>query len=151
MKDQSQLDPVRPMAALRRARDAKHYSKDAYGGVSCGDSVAVALAGLEVGAVEILARKLGIDPTKYAKLNPGQRRMNCANRIRGMLQRGELSREDFLTAYEPVIAANPRRPTLEAAKAAKAKPVAAKVAPEPAAEEPKAAKPKRQRKAKAEA
>lgn len=62
-----------------------------------GDPVAQALAGKTPDEVVALAsRLLGLDfQTKYAGLNPGQRRMNCGNRIRSAVKKGALNMEQL--------------------------------------------------------
>lgn len=74
------------MGALR----GKNYAKT-NGSVSCGDEVAVALAGAKFEALVEFAKTVGIDTSKYDHLNPGQKRMNIGNKLRTLVRKGELS------------------------------------------------------------
>ena len=58
-----------------------------------GDDVAQRLAGKTPVEVLALAEKLlGIElRSKYEKLNPGQVRMNCGNRLRSAVKKGSLT------------------------------------------------------------
>lgn len=69
-----------------------------------GDDVAVMLAGAEPLAVIWAAeRLLGLESgelaTKYAHLNPGQKRMNAGNRIRAAIKRGDATIDDLKKAW----------------------------------------------------
>lgn len=59
--------------------------------------------------VEIAERALGMVPgtlsSKYAKLNPGQRRMNSGNRLRAAIKRGDLTVDAIMTAMHAAEAA----------------------------------------------
>jgi hypothetical protein len=73
-----------------KVRYAKHQG-------TCGDDMALelkaettgALGKLDLPRLREIAEQNGLDVTKYAKLNPGQWRMNVGNRLRGKLDRGE--------------------------------------------------------------
>ena len=73
-----------------KVRYAKHQG-------TCGDDMALELKAETTGAfgkldlprLKEIAEQNGLDVTKYAKLNPGQWRMNVGNRLRGKLDRGE--------------------------------------------------------------
>jgi hypothetical protein len=132
-EQQTEIDGSIPMAALKARRAAGAYRKDEFGSLRCGDLVANVLAGLTVEAVEAVALGLGIDPSKYAALNPGQRRMNCANRMRGKIRRGELLPDALLAEVEEVLKSKPQRLTTEEATAARKAATAAKTAAKTAA------------------
>lgn len=83
---------------LRRHRD-KYVHTDGYGGLSInnGDDVATALRMFEPDRVVRIAEILldfeeGELAARYAKLNPGQRRMNAGNRIRAAFKKGLISK-----------------------------------------------------------
>jgi len=68
--------------------------------LNTGDDVAVLLAGLAPDAVIRVAEQLlGLEDgelmTRYAGLNPGQRRMNGGNRIRAAIKRGDATVDDL--------------------------------------------------------
>lgn len=61
-----------------------------------GDSVAVALAGLPLESVALIAAKMTSDDNiaeRYAHLNIGQQRMNLGNRIRGAVSKVNKAKE----------------------------------------------------------
>lgn len=73
---------------IRPNTDKYVASKTANGAKSlhCGDAVAAALAGLLADEVITVTEEItGVEglADKYAKLNDGQKRMNCGNRLRG--------------------------------------------------------------------
>jgi hypothetical protein len=87
---------------LREAR--KHYvatiAPSGRKSASNGDAVALFLEGKDADDVVVLAEQLlGLEQgelvERYAKLNPGQRRMNAGNRIRAALKRGDLTEEQL--------------------------------------------------------
>lgn len=86
--DTVQAEPKPAMAALRGKK---------YEGGNCGDDVATILAPISPEGVMEVGRRLGLDVEKYLALNPGQQRMNVANRIRGLLNKdvGNLVLEDL--------------------------------------------------------
>ena len=73
-----------------KVRYAAHQS-------TCGDDMALELKAettlptgkLNWEALKAIAEANGLDVEKYASLNPGQKRMNIGNRLRGKLDRGE--------------------------------------------------------------
>lgn len=70
-----------------------------------GDAVAIALAGAEPLVVVAAAERLaglaeGELLAKYAKLNPGQQRMNSGNRIRNLVKKGIVSVEQVVEALQ---------------------------------------------------
>jgi len=89
------------------SRYRKAYEKTvAYSGnksADNGDEVATFLRGKTPDEVVELAEKvLKLEPgflvTKYAGLNPGQRRMNAGNRIRAAIRRGDLDPQEVLAS-----------------------------------------------------
>lgn len=57
--------------------------------VHCGDGLAVRMAGLDNDAIAKVGRENKVDMAKWAKLNPGQIRMNLGNVLRGKIRRNE--------------------------------------------------------------
>jgi hypothetical protein len=65
-----------------------------------GDAIAQFLAGAEPAQVAILVEGIlglesGMLTAKYASLNPGQVRMNCGNRLRAAIKRGDIAETDL--------------------------------------------------------
>lgn len=72
-----------------------------------GDEVALALRGASPEAVMAAAEKLkGLEPgeltTRYADRNPGAKRMNAGNIIRGTVRRGDKTPKDVIAAIKAV-------------------------------------------------
>lgn len=90
----------RSMAATLRKHRSKYVHTDGYAGLSinCGDDVADQLKMCEPQRVVRIAEKVlpnikaGELTQRYAKLNPGQQRMNAGNRIRAALKRGAITK-----------------------------------------------------------
>lgn len=92
---------------LKKAKQKYVAAKNANGERThhCGDSLAELLLALEVGEVlsfadEVLDMEAGWHATRYGHLNPGQRRMNAGNRIRGAIRRGDINPDDVSKVYE---------------------------------------------------
>lgn len=90
MSEVQTAEVVQPARAAMGALRGKNYTKT-NGSVSCGDEVAVALAGAKFEALVEFAKTMGIDTSKYDHLNPGQKRMNIGNKLRTLVRKGELS------------------------------------------------------------
>ena len=90
------------MAPLKTARVAYTQQKldDGRRTIHCGDEVATALLGLAPDQVVDLAAELvrADAATRWQHLNPGQRRMNASNVIRGAIRRGDLVPADLTAA-----------------------------------------------------
>ena len=89
-------DVKRTMHALRVAR--KHYTTTTVGrkaSIGCGDELQVFLAPLDHVQVARIAGAISNEDllARYAHLNNGQIRMNCGNRIRGSIKRGDYGME----------------------------------------------------------
>lgn len=90
----------RSMADTLKKHRGKYVHTDGYAGLSinCGDNVADMLKMCEPGRVVRIAEKVlpnvksGDLQKRYAKLNPGQQRMNSGNRIRAALKRGTITK-----------------------------------------------------------
>lgn len=90
----------RSMSATLRKHRSRYVHTDGYNGLSinCGDDVAQALRMCEPERVVRIAEavlpnvKRGDLTKRYAKLNPGQQRMNSGNRIRAALKRGAITK-----------------------------------------------------------
>lgn len=70
-----------------------------------GDEIALVLRGASPEAVMAAAEKLkGLDPgtlvTRYADRNPGARRMNSGNQIRGLWKRGDITTKEVVAAIK---------------------------------------------------
>lgn len=87
---EGQVEVVNAVSTKMGALRGK-YGKDA----NCGDEVAAALKGAELGALLDFAENHGIDVAKYAHLNNGQKRMNVGNRIRALVKKGDLQVEQL--------------------------------------------------------
>lgn len=75
--------------------------------MDCDDEVAVALRGSSPEAVMAAAEKLkGLDPgtlvKRYKARNPGAKRMNAGNIIRGCVKRGEIDANGVIAAIKAV-------------------------------------------------
>ena len=88
---------------LRKARERYVKVKSAAGKNSMDNGDLVAKLLRDHGPAEVVAlaeRLLGLDcgelAEKYALLNPGQKRMNAGNRIRGAIKRGEITEDQCL-------------------------------------------------------
>ena len=90
----------RSAAATLRKYRSKYVHTDGYAGLSInnGDDVADTLKMCEPDRVVRIAEKVlpnvksGDLAKRYAKLNPGMRRMNCGNRIRAALKKGAITK-----------------------------------------------------------
>ena len=91
------------MHALREAR--KHYVTTTVGSkasVNCGDELAAKLAPLDHAQVAAIASTFADEDllARYAHLNHGQIRMNCGNRLRAMVKRGDVTLNDVQLEIE---------------------------------------------------
>lgn len=90
----------RSMSATLKKHRSRYVHTDGYAGLSinCGDDVADQLKMCEPDRVVRIAEKVlpnvkaGDLTKRYAKLNPGQKRMNSGNRIRAALKRGTITK-----------------------------------------------------------
>ncbi len=98
--------PKRSKSEQLRAYKAGYETYQAANGnlsMDNGDEVALALRGSSPEAVMAAAEKLKkLDPgtlaTRYAERNPGAKRMNAGNVIRGCVKRGEATAKDVKAA-----------------------------------------------------
>ncbi len=88
-------------AALRKARERYTKVKSATGKDSMDNNDLVAKllrertpAEVIAAAEKLLELSCGELATKYENLNPGQKRMNAGNRIRGAISRGDITEEE---------------------------------------------------------
>lgn len=96
--DLQRVDPSRKerytgrMLALVEARKA--YVKGANGNAHTGDFIGTAFAAMTRDQViATCVSLLGLPGNPYLHLNPGQQSMNLRNKVRGAMQRGEISAE----------------------------------------------------------
>ncbi len=102
--------PKRSQSEQLRAYKAGYETYQAPNGslsMDNGDEVALALRGSSPEAVMAAAEKLkGLEPgtlaTRYAKLNPGARRMNSGNQIRGLVKRGDITAKKVMATLKAV-------------------------------------------------
>lgn len=71
-------------------------------GKHCGDAVAVALNGAQLGPLLELCERWGLNPSKWDELNPGQQRMNAGNRIRARMKK--LGEDEWKAAHAELVA-----------------------------------------------
>ena len=90
----NRLTEVRKSYEVIKGDDKKRH-------IDCGDPIAAELRDLTLDEVYELAEGLGLEGlrAKYAKLNPGQQRMNLGNRLRAMAKH---QNRQTLTKLEPV-------------------------------------------------
>lgn len=95
--------PKVTMAATLRKHRTKYQATVSYtnrASLNNGDDVASLMAGRSPeDVIAIAERFLGLDAgeltLRYGHLNPGQRRMNAGNRIRGAIKRGDKTATDL--------------------------------------------------------
>lgn len=100
--------PKRSKSEQLRAYKARYETYQAPNGnlsMDNGDPVALALRGSSPEAVMAAAEKLkklapGTLATRYANRNPGAKRMNAGNVIRGCVRRGDATEKDVVAALK---------------------------------------------------
>lgn len=99
MKDKTETKIYRMNEHMAKYKYRYTHISSAEGNSSLcnGDDVAQRLAGKTPKDVLALAeRLLGIElKAKYSKLNPGQIRMNCGNRLRSAVKKGAIKLSDI--------------------------------------------------------
>ena len=101
--------PVGQAAQLAKYKGRYEATTSSSGNSSLhnGDAVATTLAGSDPATVIAAAERLldleaGELAARYAKLNPGQQRMNAGNRIRGAVKRGDVTPDEVAAAIAAV-------------------------------------------------